>query len=43
MNRDRSVYIRYIYDCICKIEEYTIDGRDDFFKILKLKMQLSVI
>jgi len=32
MNKDRSVYIRHIYDCICRIEDYTVNGRDDFFK-----------
>ena len=31
MSKDRSVYIKHIYDCICKIEQYTADGRDEFF------------
>lgn len=31
MSKDRSVYIKHIYDCICRIEEYTSGGRDEFF------------
>lgn len=31
MSKDRSVYIRHIYDCICRIEDYTSSGRDEFF------------
>ena len=31
MSKDRSVYIKHIYDCICRIEEYTTGGRDEFF------------
>ncbi|MFK5912886.1 MAG: DUF86 domain-containing protein [Woeseiaceae bacterium] len=31
MSKDRSVYIKHIYDCICRIEEYTSAGREEFF------------
>jgi len=31
VSKDRSVYIKHIYDCICRIEEYTSGGRDEFF------------
>jgi len=31
VSKDRSVYIKHIYDCICRIEEYTNGGRDEFF------------
>ena len=31
MSKDRSVYIKHIYDCISKIEQYTAGGRDEFF------------
>ena len=30
MSKDRSVYIKHLYDCICKIEEYTKEGKDTF-------------
>ena len=32
MSEDRSVYIRYIYDCICYVEAYTQGGKDEFFR-----------
>lgn len=32
MSGDRSVYIRYIYDCIGYIEAYTEGGKDEFFR-----------
>lgn len=35
MNKDRSVYIRFIYDCICRIEAYTQDGREGFLRDMK--------
>jgi len=31
VSKDRSIYIKHIYDCICRIEEYTEDGREKFF------------
>jgi len=31
VSKDRSVYIKHIYDCICRIEDYTCGGRDEFF------------
>ena len=32
MNKDRTVYIRHIYDCICWIKEYVQDGKEAFFE-----------
>ncbi len=31
MTKDRSVYIRHIYDCIGWINEYVQAGKDEFF------------
>ncbi len=31
MSGDRSVYIWYIYDCICYVEAYTQGGKNEFF------------
>ncbi len=31
MSKDRSVYIKHIHDCICRIEDYTRGGQDEFF------------
>ncbi len=32
MKKDETVYIRHIYDCIRRIEEYVSDGREAFFR-----------
>lgn len=32
MTKDRSVYIRHIYDCIRRIKDYTQDGKEAFFQ-----------
>ncbi|MDP2380288.1 MAG: DUF86 domain-containing protein [Sulfurimicrobium sp.] len=32
MTKDRSVYIRHIYDCIVWIKEYVQTGKEDFFE-----------
>ena len=32
MTKDRSVYIRHIYDCICWIKEYVQAGKEAFFQ-----------
>lgn len=32
MTKDRSVYIRHIYDCIGWIKEYVQEGKEDFFQ-----------
>ena len=32
MSKDRTVYIRHIYDCIGWIKEYVQDGKDAFFE-----------
>lgn len=32
MTKDRSVYIRHIYDCICWIKEYVEAGKEAFFQ-----------
>ena len=32
MSKDRTVYIRHIYDCICWIKEYVQDGKEAFFE-----------
>lgn len=31
MTKDRSIYIRYIHECIQKIKRYTQGGKDEFF------------
>jgi uncharacterized protein with HEPN domain len=32
VSKDKSVYIRCIYDCIVRINEYVRDGRESFFR-----------
>jgi uncharacterized protein with HEPN domain len=32
VTKDRSVYIRHIYDCICWIKEYVQAGKEAFFQ-----------
>lgn len=32
MTKDRSVYIRHIFDCIGRIKEYISDGKEAFFR-----------
>ncbi len=32
MSKDRSVYIRHIYDCIGWIKEYVRSGKEAFFQ-----------
>ena len=32
MTKDRSVYIRHIFDCIGWIQEYVRAGREEFFR-----------
>ena len=32
MTKDRTVYIRHIYDCVCWIKEYVQAGKDAFFQ-----------
>jgi uncharacterized protein with HEPN domain len=32
MTKDRSVYIRHIFDCIGRIKEYVSDGKGVFFR-----------
>jgi len=32
MTKDRSVYIRHIFDCIGRIKEYVSDGKEAFFR-----------
>jgi len=32
VTKDRSVYIRHIYDCICWIKEYVEAGKEAFFQ-----------
>lgn len=32
MTKDRSVYIRHIYDCICWVSEYVQGGKEEFFR-----------
>ena len=32
MKKDKSVYIRHIYDCIARIKEYVRDGKEMFFR-----------
>lgn len=41
MIKDRSVYIRHVYDCILRIKEYVQDGKEAFF--LDRKTQDAVI
>lgn len=31
MSKDRTVYVRHVYDCICWIKEYVQAGKDGFF------------
>jgi len=31
LNKDRSVYARHVYDCICRIKDYVRDGKEAFF------------
>ena len=32
MRKDKSIYVRHIYDCIARIKEYVRDGKDAFFR-----------
>ena len=32
MTKDKSVYIRHIYECIARINEYSQDGKEAFFR-----------
>lgn len=32
MKKDRSIYVRHIYDCIARIKEYVRDGKEAFFQ-----------
>jgi uncharacterized protein with HEPN domain len=32
VTKDRSVYIRHIYDCVCWIKEYVHAGKEAFFQ-----------
>lgn len=41
MTKDRSVYLRHIHECVGRIKEYVVDGREAFF--LDRKTQDAVI
>jgi uncharacterized protein with HEPN domain len=32
VTKNRSIYIRHIYDCICWIKEYVLEGKEAFFQ-----------
>ena len=32
MTKDKSIYVRHIYDCVARIKEYVRDGEDAFFR-----------
>lgn len=32
MTKNRAIYIRHIYDCICWIKEYVQEGKEAFFQ-----------
>lgn len=32
MKKDKTVYLRHIYDCVARIKEYVQDGKEAFFR-----------
>ena len=32
MKKDKTVYVRHIYDCVARIKEYVQDGKEAFFR-----------
>ena len=32
MRKDKSIYVRHIYDCLARIKEYVQDGKEVFLK-----------